>query len=113
MTKVRGFVSSRQGFVFLLAAALVAAAVCCTLNPQPIPPELAAGPLDGGGFGSGDNLSDDAASNPETPPEDAGNIRNPDAGDGGLDPNSDGGDDAGDAGDGGDDGTEPSDENED
>jgi hypothetical protein len=112
------------GLVVLLVASM-AAAVACTLNPQPLPPATAT--KDGGAFGSGDRAPTgssgkdgaDSSGVPTTPLADAssesgnddpstesdggggsGNLT-----DGGTDAG-DGGSDAGDAGDAGDGGSD-------
>ncbi len=80
----------RRGWLLGVAATTTALVVACTLNPQPLPPELSADGenADGGSFGAADG----AANEPASSHEDAGVRRDASP----SDPN-DAGDDAGDA----------------
>ena len=80
--------------VLAVAARLIATAVCCSLNPQPIPPGASETTMDAGAGGGvrGDaaaeappNQADDAGTDPIDAGEDAGDAEVPadDAGDGG------------------------------
>jgi hypothetical protein len=109
----RAFSQRAMGLLGLLVVSM-AAAVACTLNPQPLPPATAT--KDGGAFGSPntppnstDRVGEDGSGEPTSPAADAGSgfdneydggINPPNRTDGGTDAG-DGGADAGDAGDGG------------